>query len=40
MKISLLKISQKKEVIKRLELSEMAEMICENPGKNRKSKSA
>ena len=33
MKISLLKISRKKEVIKRLDLSELAEMIRENPEK-------
>ena len=33
MKISLLKISRKKEVIKRLELSELAEIIRENPEK-------
>ena len=35
MKISLLKISRKKEVIKRIELSELAEMIRENPEKDR-----
>ena len=35
MKISLLKISRKKEVIKRIELSELAEMIRENPEKER-----
>ena len=35
MKVSLLKISRKKEVIKRLELSELAEMIRENPEKER-----
>ena len=33
MKISVLKVSRKKEVIKRLELSEIAEMIRENPEK-------
>ncbi len=31
MKVSLLKIARKKEVIKRLELSELAEMIRKNP---------
>ena len=35
MKISLLKISRKKEVIKRLELGEIAEMIRQNPEKER-----
>ena len=35
MKISLLKVSRKKEVIKRIELSELAEMIRENPEKER-----
>ena len=35
MKISLLKISRKKEVIKRLDLSELAEMIRENPDKKK-----
>ena len=35
MKISLLKLSRKKEVIKRIELSEIAEMIRENPEKDR-----
>ena len=35
MKISLLKIARKKEVIKRLELSEMAEMIRKNPDENK-----
>ena len=35
MKISLLKLSRKKEVIKRIELSEVAEMIRENPEKDR-----
>ena len=35
MKISLLKISRKKEVIKRLELSELAEIIRENPEKKK-----
>ena len=35
MKISLLKVSRKKEVIKRIELSEVAEMIRENPEKDR-----
>ena len=35
MKISLLKLSRKKEVIKRIELSELAEMIRENPEKDR-----
>ena len=35
MKVSLLKISRKKEVIRRLELSEMAEMIRENPDKDK-----
>ena len=35
MKVSLLKISRKKEVIKRLELKEIAEMIRENPEKDR-----
>ena len=34
MKISLLKLSRKKEVIKRIELSELAEMIRENPEKD------
>ena len=34
MKISLLKLSRKKEVIKRLELMELAEMIRENPEKS------
>ena len=34
MKISLLKFSRKKEVIKRLELMELAEMIRENPEKS------
>ena len=33
MKVSLLKISRNKEVIKRLELREIAEMIRENPEK-------
>ena len=31
MKVSLLKIARKKEVIKRLELEELAEMIRKNP---------
>lgn len=31
MKVSFLKLSRKKEVIKRLELSDLAEMIRENP---------
>ena len=31
MKVSLLKISRKKEVIKRIELKEIATMIRENP---------
>lgn len=31
MKVSLLKISRKKEVIKRIELREIAKMIRENP---------
>ena len=35
MKVSLLKISRKKEVIKRLELKEIAEMIRENPDKDK-----
>ena len=35
MKVSFLKISRKKEVIKRLELSELAEMIRENPEKEK-----
>ena len=35
MKVSLLKISRKKEVIKRHELSEIAEMIRENPEKDK-----
>ena len=35
MKISYLKISRRKEVIKRIELSELAEMIRENPEKDR-----
>ena len=35
MKVSLLKISRKKEVIKRLELGEIAEMIRQNPEKER-----
>ena len=35
MKVSLLKISRNKEVIKRLELREIAEMIRENPEKNK-----
>ena len=35
MKISLLKVSRKKKVIKRIELSELAEMIRENPEKER-----
>ena len=35
MKISVLKLSRKKEVIKRIELSELAEMIRENPEKDR-----
>ena len=35
MKISFLKFSRKKEVIKRIELSEIAEMIRENPEKDR-----
>ena len=35
MKISLLKVSRKKEVIKRLELREIAEMIRENPEKDK-----
>ena len=35
MKISFLKLSRKKEVIKRIELSEIAEMIRENPEKDR-----
>ena len=35
MKISFLKLSRKKEVIKRIELSELAEMIRENPEKDR-----
>ena len=34
MKISFLKLSRKKEVIKRIELSELAEMIRENPEKD------
>ncbi len=34
MKISFLKLSRKKEVIKRIELSEVAEMIRENPEKD------
>ncbi len=33
MKVSLLKISRKKEVIKRVELREIAKMIRENPEK-------
>lgn len=35
MKISLLKIARKKEVIKRLELSELAKMIRKNPDENK-----
>ena len=35
MKVSLLKLSRKKEVIKRLELSELANMIRENPEKDK-----
>ena len=35
MKVSLLKVSRKKEVIKRLELREIAEMIRENPEKDK-----
>ena len=35
MKVSLLKISRKKEVIKRLELRAIAEMIRENPDKDK-----
>ena len=35
MKVSLLKISRKKEVIKRLELRAIAEMIRENPEKDK-----
>ena len=35
MKVSLLKVSRKKEVIKRLELVELAEMIRENPEKDK-----
>ena len=35
MKVSLLKISRKKEVIKRVELSEIAKMIRENPEKDK-----
>ena len=35
MKVSLLKISRKKEVVKRIELAEMAEMICKNPEQDR-----
>ena len=35
MKVSFLKLSRKKEVIKRLELSDLAEMIRENPEKDR-----
>ena len=35
MKISLLKIARKKEVIKRLELEELAEMIRKNPEDNK-----
>ena len=35
MKICFLKLSRKKEVIKRIELSEVAEMIRENPEKDR-----
>ena len=35
MKVSLLKVSRKKEVIKRLELAELAEMIRENPEKDK-----
>ena len=35
MKVSLLKISRNKEVIKRLELREIAEMIRENPEKDK-----
>ncbi len=31
MKVSLLKVSRKKEIIKRIELSELAEMIRKNP---------
>ena len=34
MKVSLLKISRKKEVIKRVELREIAKMIRENPEVN------
>lgn len=32
MKVSLLKLSRKKEVIKRVELSDLAEMIRKKPG--------
>ena len=35
MKISFLKLSRKKEVIKRIELSEVAEIIRDNPEKDR-----
>ena len=35
MKVSLLKLSRKKEVIKRVELAELAEMIRENPEKDK-----
>ena len=35
MKVSLLKISRKQEVVKRIELAEMAEMICNNPEESR-----
>ena len=35
MKVSLLKLSRQKEVIKRLELGEIAELIRENPEKDK-----
>ena len=35
MKVSLLKIARKKEVIKRVELREIAKMIRENPEKDK-----
>ena len=35
MKVTLLKVSRKKEVINRLELQEMADMIRQNPDKNK-----
>ena len=35
MKVSLLKLSRKKEIIKRLELGEIAELIRENPEKDK-----